>query len=122
MTTLTEARTTLLQLVNTLPPNSTYAARLAVLSDYFDNQVPLNIENMNLTQRLTRAEAFIEHLRPTWSKDAEELYAKMRAAVPPTYPLRPYVREAGDAAACIAHILNVPGLCACNACRVRASA
>lgn len=52
MTTLLDARKALLALVNTLPSPSTYADHAAVVADYLDNQIPLNIENKNLRAQL----------------------------------------------------------------------
>jgi len=68
-TTLIEARTALLKLSSQFPAPSTYADLLATISDYFDNQVPLSVENRNLTQRVAVLEATIEQVRKTLPED-----------------------------------------------------
>jgi len=65
MTTLTQARKSLLALINTLPPKSTYADHVAVVADYLDNQVPLNIENANLREQLHHYSADIVNAHNT---------------------------------------------------------
>jgi hypothetical protein len=47
------------------PAPSSYADQLAILSDYFDNQVPLSVENRSLLQRIAVLEASIERFRKT---------------------------------------------------------
>ena len=61
-TTLIEARTALHRLSNQFPEPSSYADQLKILSDYFDNQVPLNVENRNLLQRIAVLEASIKSI------------------------------------------------------------
>ena len=62
-TTLIEARTALHKLSLQFPAPSSYADHLSILSDYFDNQVPLSIENKSLLQRVAVLEAMISHVR-----------------------------------------------------------
>jgi hypothetical protein len=59
----------LLKLSSQFPAPSTYADLLATISDYFDNQVPLSVENRNLTQRVAVLEATIEQVRKTLPED-----------------------------------------------------
>lgn len=47
------------------PALSSYADQLAILSDYFDNQVPLSIENKNLQRRVAALEAAIAQVQIT---------------------------------------------------------
>lgn len=62
-TTLIEARTALHKLSGQFPAPSTYSDLLATISDYFDNQVPLNVENKTLIQRIKILESAIEQAR-----------------------------------------------------------
>jgi hypothetical protein len=68
-TTLIEARTALHKLSSQFPAPSSYADLLATISDYLDNQVPLNVENRNLTQRVAVLEATVEHIRKSLPGD-----------------------------------------------------
>ena len=140
-TTLTQARTALLKLVNSVPAQSTYADHLAVLSDYFDNQVPLNIENNNLAQRVAVAEGFVKRVRELLGdtdivktsgvklSDAE--LSRMVGATPGT--LNRQRLSLGDYGAhakgsslygveCSAYLEGAAIPCDCTACRVRANA
>lgn len=150
MTTLTEARRAALKLSESLPEGSTYAAQLATLSDYLDNQVPLNIENSNLLQRLAVAEGFVAEVH----KQSGRMVATMSAAssescvkalgycrcpacvkVDPTYSFNASIREALRAdtndrrfmvvkndSDCTAYLAGGLDPCDCTACRVRANA
>jgi hypothetical protein len=64
-TTLIEARTALHKLSSQFPAPSSYATLLAIVSDYLDNQVPLNVENRNLIQRIAVLEAALGDSTPT---------------------------------------------------------
>lgn len=143
MTTLTEARRALLKLVDAFPAQSTYATQLAVLSDYFDNQVPLNIENQNLLARVAVAEAFrqrvSELLQPTAADNTDrgpvmltgyppcEHFAKRARQDDPvelTKPSQKAVEHAVRGAEpfdCTAY-LGGNWRCDCTCCRVRANA
>jgi hypothetical protein len=68
-TTLIEARTAVLKLSGQFPAPSTYADQLAIISDYFDHQVPLSVENKNLMQRIAVLEAMIEQARKVLPDD-----------------------------------------------------
>jgi hypothetical protein len=128
-TTLNEARTALHKLSGQFPAKSTYADQLAVLLDYFDNQVPLNIENRNLTQRITVLEATIAKVRDALPADVASI-----VGAPPAPNF--IIAQGGHKDAlradlggrrfapidCTAWMGAVAGACSCPSCRVRAHA
>lgn len=103
-TTLTEARTALIKLSSQFPAPSTYATLLSQLSDYFDNQVPLNVENRALTQRIAILESTLSKIREALPGEVATL-----ARIPPDIPRKPIECTSW---------MGLPG-CACMACRVR---
>lgn len=123
-TTLNEARTALHRLSAQFPAQSTYADLLATLSDYFDNQVPLNIENRNLTQRIAVLEATIAKVRDALPEDTAAI-ANFVFTTPSKDPdlgnrrLTVVERAPID---CTAWMGNAAGACMCTACRVRSHA
>lgn len=116
-TTLNEARTALHRLSAQFPAQSTYADLLATLSDYFDNQVPLNIENRNLVQRVAVLEATIAKVRNVLPEDSSIVTFVM----PKGGDRRPAALERSPID-CTAWMGNAAGACMCTACRVRSHA
>lgn len=94
-TTLIKARTAVIKLSGQFPSPSSYADLLAIVSDYLDNQVPLNVENRNLMQRIAVLEAALD----------------IKNAAPPAP--KPGVRKGIDCTAWIG-----TGRCTCPACAV----
>lgn len=107
--TLIEARTALHKLSSQFPSPSIYSDLLATISDYFDNQVPLNIENRNLMQRIKVLEATIDRVRKVLPDDVSILTVDVTA--------KNGMRKGIDCTAWMG-----AGQCMCQACKVRAHA
>jgi hypothetical protein len=103
-TTLIEARTALHKLSGQFPAPSTYSDLLATISDYFDNQVPLNVENKTLLQRVKVLEAAIEQARKILPGD--------KVFIVPA-PSKSGIRKGIDCTAWMGC-----GKCSCPACKV----
>lgn len=98
-TTLNEARAVLIKLQNQFPAPSTYATQLAILSDYFDNQIPLLVENKSLHQRIQMLESIVDGVRKVIPSD------------PPAVPAM--VPKKSDGIKCTRYV--EPG-CQCTVC------
>jgi hypothetical protein len=82
MTTLTEARAALLKLIDSFPAGSTYATKAAVVADYLDNQVPLNIENKALrAQVAANGDAVFGRVKRNVAEDANLIMGNRPAFV-----------------------------------------
>lgn len=93
------------KLSSQFPAPSTYADLLATISDYFDNQVPLNVENRNLLQRVAILEATVEQIRKSLPEGAT-IPAPVKAA-------KTGMRKGVDCTAWMG-----VGRCTCPACKV----
>lgn len=60
MTTLHEARAACIKLAARLPAESQYADLLAIVADYLDDQVPLNVEILSMQQRIRVLESMVD--------------------------------------------------------------
>lgn len=113
--TLADARYALLGVINgNTPINVRTNDVLKGVLSYLDAQVPLNVENEDLKQRLARAEAFINETYRQASALVQEL---PRTAHLQFVGRAERVQQENQSLNCIAHIST--GGCFCPACRVR---
>ena len=96
------------KLSSLFPSPSTYSDLLATISDYLDNQVPLNVENRNLLQRVAVLEATVEQIRKSLPDDPS-------VVIPPVQgkASKNGVRKGIDCTAWMG-----AGICTCPACKV----
>lgn len=105
-TTLNEARTMLIRLSAQFPAPSSYATQLASIADYLDKQIPLNVENQSLRQRIKVLEAHIDGVRKALPEDPAIVTVKVSETT-------------RSSVECTSWMGRIAGPCKCIACRVR---
>lgn len=117
MTTLLEARKALLKVTSSAKEHGfgpMGRASIAAVADYLENQIPLNVENQNLRERLARAEGAILNIHALTFVEKLVIDAKRN---PPTVNPTPAPQQES----CVSGWYK-DAKCECIACRVRANA